>query len=390
MNDVYILGYNRTPICSYLGKLKSLSAIQLGEISVKGLLDKLNLEPKNIDLVYYGNVLSSGLGQNVARQISYNIGINVPSITVNRVCSSGMESIRQGFNSIKIGEADCVLVGGCESMSNSPYINTNIKSGNKMGNFEIKDSMINDGLIDPFSKKHMGEITEDLCEEYNISRNEIDEYAIKSYLKSRNAIENNVFLDEIQNINIIEKKNENIVSEDEEINKIEDTKKLYKLKPVFKKDGVITAGNSSKLSDGASSMILVSKYFLDKYKLNPLAKIISFDICVSEPRYFPISPIASIKNLLEKNNINKNDIDFYEINEAFACVPILASKEIGIDFEKINKYGGAISVGHPLGCSGCRIVGTLLNVLKKNNKTTGCASICNGGGGATSILIEKL
>lgn len=390
MNDVYILGYNRTPIGSYLGNLKSLSAIKLGEIASKGLLDKLNLEPENIDLVYYGNVLSCGLGQNIARQISYNIGINSPSITINRVCSSGMETIRQGFNSIKLGEANCVLVGGCESMSNSPYINDNIKSGYKMGNFEIKDSMINDGLIDSFSKKHMGEIADNVCNKYNISRNEIDEYSKNSYLKSRNANKNNLFSDEIQEITIVEKKKEYLISEDEEINKIEDLNKLYKLKPVFKKDGVITVGNASKLSDGASSMILVSKYFLDKYKLNPIAKIVSFDTCVLEPNYFPISPIESIKRLLKKNNINKNNIDLYEINEAFACVPILVSKELSINFDKINKYGGSISLGHPLGCSGSRIVGTLLNVLKKDNKTMGCASICNGGGGATSIIIEKL
>jgi acetyl-CoA C-acetyltransferase len=381
MNNVFILDYKRTPYCSYLGKLKSYSAVKLGEICSKELLKYNNINNSDIDIVYYGNVLAAGLGQNIARQISYNIGINAPSITVNRVCSSGMEAIRQGYNSIKLGDVNCILVGGCESMSNTPYLNFKIKDGNKMGNIEIIDSMINDGLIDPFSNKHMGLICEELCDEYNITREELDKYTINSYLNSRNALKNNFFKEivSIEDINI-----------DEEIFKVEDLEKIYKLKSVFKKNGKLTAGNSSKLSDGAASLLLVSKEFLDNNNLKPKAVIKSFDISVKDPKYFPLAPLESIIKLLKKNKLKISDIDYFEINEAFSLLPILLHKQYNIEYNKINIYGGAISMGHPLGSSGCRIVGNLLNILNNNNSKLGCATICNGGGGATSVLIENI
>ena len=381
MCEVYILDYKRTPYGSYLGKLKKYNAIELSELCCKELINSNKINPKLIDLVYFGNVLSSGLGQNIARQISYNIGINCPSITVNRVCSSGMEAIRQGYNSIRLGEADCVMVGGCESMSNTPYLNNKIKNGYKMGNINLIDSMLNDGLIDPFTKKHMGEIVEDLCDEYNISKEELDNYSKKSYLKARQGLEKKFFDEEIINI-------EGIL--DEEINKVLDLEKINNLKSVFKKNGINTVGNSSKLSDGSSSMILVNEIFLKRNNLVPKSKILAFDISVDKPEYFPLVPINSINNILKNNNLNKNDIDYFEINEAFSLLPILLHKKLDIEYKKINLYGGAISLGHPLGSSGCRIVGTLSNILLKHNKKLGCASICNGGGGATTILIQKV
>lgn len=378
---VYIVDVLRSPLCSYLGNLSNLSLKNLGTEVIKNLLIKSNIDPKLIDLVYIGNVISSGNGQNIARIISYEAGINAPSITINNVCGSGMESIRNGFNSIRIGDSDCVLVGGIEHMSSTPYLNKYIKQGNKMGNINLIDSMINDGLTDSFSDKHMGDITHDMNIKNNLTLEELNNYALMSYNRAKNNIIN--LSKEMCQINV---KN-NIILHDEEINK-NDINKLTKLKPVF--GNTITAGNASKLSDGACFMILCSDKFIKKHNINPIAIIKDIDISVDLPENFPIVPIQSVEKLCKKLNIDINSIDLFEINEAFATVPLLFSKKLNIDLNKINIYGGAIALGHPLGCSGSRIVCTLLNSLKTENKNIGCASICVGGGGAVSIIIEKL
>lgn len=378
MNKVYILKYKRSPYGSYLGCLSNDSIIDISGNTINSLINECNINKNNIDISYIGNVISAGNGQNIARIITKNNGINCPSITVNNVCGSGMESIYQGYNSILLNNSDCVLVGGVEHMSSTPYLNKNIKKGNKMGNIKLIDSMINDGLTDGFSNNHMGILTHNVNISENITIDELNKYAYESYLRAR------------QNINHIKNEIEpyNSIDIDEEINKIQDLNKLFKLKPVF--GDTITAGNASKLSDGCSFMILCSEKFIKKYNLKPVSEIINIDISSGEPELFPIVPVDSVINLCNKSNININDIDLFEVNEAFATVPLYFSKQLNISLEKINVFGGAIAIGHPLGSSGTRITGTLINALHINNKKLGCATICVGGGQAYSILLSNI
>ena len=388
MKEVYIISYKRTPIGGFLSSLSSLTAEELASRVINNLCQNINKD--DIEKIYIGNVLSSGLGQNVARQIGYKNGINVPSITLNRVCSSGIQSIIEGYKSILIGENNLVLVGGTESMSKSPHILNNLRIGKKFGETNMIDSMIYDGLTDSFSGKHMGELTENIIEKNNISREELDNYAKISYNRTREASINGKFKDEIVNIEIKNKTKINYINEDEEINKIRELDKLDKLKPVFKNNGTITAGNASKLSDGACLLLLASNEYIKNNNIIPIAKILDYDLSVGEPDNFPIIPVKSITNILKKNNLDISNIDYFEINEAFATIPIMVNKKLNISFDKMNIFGGAIAMGHPLGCSGSRIVSTLMTILKEKKSKIGLASICNGGGGATSLLIENL
>lgn len=384
MEKVFIIKYKRTPISNYLSQFSKFKALDLGKEVINNLTD--DFDKKLIEQGYVGNVLSSGTGQNLGRQILFECGINIPCITLNRVCSSGMVALIEAYKTIKLGDKDCIIAGGVESMSNAPYLQNNIRSGKKFGNIELVDSLLNDGLIDSYSKRHMGEITEDLCQEYMITRYEQDNYAKESYRRSREAVKNNLFNNEI--INIMDRKNNTIVNEDEEINKIEDLNKLDKLKPVFKIDGTITPGNASKISDGACFFIIASEKFIKNHSIKPIAEIIDYDMSSGNPSDFPLIPNKSINNLLKKNNLEIEDIDYFEINEAFAIAPIMCHKKLNIPYEKMNVYGGAISMGHPIGCSGARIVATLLTIMNNKNAKRGCASICNGGGGASSLIIE--
>jgi acetyl-CoA C-acetyltransferase len=383
MNNIYIIEAKRTPIGSFLSNLSSLTSIDLLNQCVKDMF--INVNKSDIDEIYIGNVLSAGLGQNIAGNLGNIINKRSIAMTINRVCGSGMMSIINGIKSINQFDANCVLVGGVESMSNSPYLLKNNRLGKKYGNIELIDSILLDGLTDYLTNKHMGELTEELNKKFDISREDQDNYAKMSYNNSRNAIKNNKFQKEICKINI---KN-NIIQDDEEINKINDLTKLNNLNPVFNTNGTITAGNASKLGDGASLLILASEKYIKEHNIIPLAKIIGYNYYSDDPKLFPIAPIQSVKNLCKKYSFNINNIDLFEINEAFAICPIMFHKELDIPYEKINIYGGAISMGHPLGCSGTRIVTTLVNMLINENKKIGCASICNGGGGATSLLIEK-
>lgn len=385
MNDVYILNAKRTPIGSYLGQLSDLNAVELATITVKSIISNLD-DNESIDRIYFGNVLSAGLGQNVARQIAVASDLlDVPSITVNRVCSSGLEAIRQGYNDIKLGNCNCIIAGGVESMSNSPYLNKYIKKGNKFGDVTLLDSMLLDGLIDGTHQKHMGVLAEEIIKKYNISRQSQDYFAELSYLRAR---EYATTMQTTEIVSITKKNTAEIISIDQEIFK-PNLEKLPNLRPVFK--GTITAGNASKLSDGASAVILISGTLYQKYfdlGFKPI-KIVDFDLFSGHSEEFTRAPIHSTNNILKNNNININDIDLIEINEAFSSVPIMFSQYFNLDLNKINQYGGAISLGHPLGCSGNRIVNTLFHQLQKQSKKSlGLASICNGGGGATSILLE--
>jgi acetyl-CoA C-acetyltransferase len=386
MSKVYILDYGRTPIGCFMGNLSKLNAVELTTQLMKNIISKNNINKTDINMLFIGNVISTGLGQNIARHIGYNCGLQCPSITINNVCSSGMETIIQGIRAIKLNDADCVIVGGVESMSNTPFITDKVRTGNKYGNISLNDSMIVDGLTDFLTNKHMGELAEEICEKHNITRNMQDDYAKMSFAKAKKAQTNNLLSEEIIDIYI---NNDSKISNDEQINKF-NLEKISKIPSVFKKNGTITAGNASSLADGSSIIILVSENYIKINNIIPKYEIISYEQTIDEPTDFPIIPVKSINNIIKKNNFEINDIDIYEINEAFSLVPILCNKYLGISYEKMNLYGGAISLGHPLGCSGNRIVGTLCNVLKNENKKLGCASICNGGGGATSILIQKI
>ena len=388
MKKVYILKSKRTPIGGFLSNLSKVTSNELAKMTVENLT--CDFDKSLIEMAYVGNVLSSGLGQNVARQIMYSSGINVPSITVNRVCSSGMQAIIESYKAIKLGLNNCIIAGGVESMSNSPFLQNNIRNGKKFGNVDLVDSMLLDGLTDPFSGKHMGEITEALCEKHDINREEQDNYAINSYTRAREALENGYLTNEIVPVLIKNRRQELKIVDDEEINKVEDLNKIKKLRSVFKKEGTITAGNASKLSDGACFMILASEDFVKENGLKAEAEILNIELTSGLPENFPLVPTESIQNIIAKEGISLEDVDYFEINEAFAIAPIMAHKELNIPYEKINVFGGAISMGHPLGCSGARIVNTLINILNCKNGRVGCASICNGGGGATSLLIKSL
>jgi acetyl-CoA C-acetyltransferase len=385
MNDVFIINYSRTPIGSFCSSMAGLSAADLGD----QVLNEINktFDIKLIEKGYIGQVLSAGCGQNVGREILYKNGCDIPVTTINNVCGSGMQSIIEGTKSIKLGDFDCIIVGGTESMSNVPFLQKNVRKGNKYGNIQLIDGMMCDGLTDSFSQKHMGEIAELLCEKNDITKEDQNEYSKKSYIKAREAYKNEKFKNEIMKITLKSRNASVVIDEDEEVNKNPDLNKIDKLRSAFKKDGTITAGNASKLSDGACFLVLASQKFIEKHEIVPLAKILAYDELSGPPETFPLLPVEGINKVCSKLDITTDDIDCFEINEAFSMIPIMCHKKLNIPYDKINLYGGAISMGHPLGCSGARIVSTLLTILKNENKTLGCASICNGGGGATSIII---
>jgi acetyl-CoA C-acetyltransferase len=386
MNEnIYIINYKRSPIGGFLGSLSSLSML---DISVK-LVETITKDIKkdDIKMAYIGNVLSTGLGQNIARQITYKSGLSCPSISLNRICSSGMQAIIECYKSLLLDETNIALAGGVESMSNSPHY-INIRNGVKFGNINYLDTMLIDGLTDPFDNITMGQQTEKLLERYNITRSELDEYAKVSYQNARYAYHNNNFNNEILPIELNYKKQQIIIKEDEEVNKVKDLDKITKLKPAFIKNGLLTSGNSSKLSDGACMFLLANEKYVKNNEVKPIAMIIAYDLFVGEPINTTICIIPSIKNICKKANISIEDIDLFEINEAFSHIPIIANRELGIPYKKINIYGGAISMGHPLGCSGARIVATLITSLINKNLKLGCATLCNGSGGATSLLVK--
>jgi acetyl-CoA C-acetyltransferase len=394
-NSVYILDYCRTPIGSLMGTLGNFSAVDLGTIATNKLLDLViskcpEFSRDMVERVYFGNVMQSGSGQNVARQISKNAGIEAPSVTINVVCGSGMESLHQGYQAIMLNEADVVLVGGTESMSNVPHLSQQIRKGCKYGNISLVDGILCDGLIDAFSGKHMGELTEDVNSKYGITREMQDDYARMSYTRARGAVSGDKLSSEIVSVEIIEKNIKRVIDNDEEVNKVPDLGKLAQLKPAFSWNGTITPGNASKLNDGACAMIIVSQRLLVQMNLKPIARILGFDMSVGDPTEFSRVPIRSVERLLSRLDMTFNSVDLYEINEAFSSVPVMFHQECGIEYDRINIYGGAVALGHPIGCSGARIVGTLLTALHNEGKRLGCASICNGGGGAISVVVEMI
>ncbi len=391
MEEVYIISAVRTPIGSFGGSLSGFTAVELGSKAIKGALDKAGVSPDQVNEVFMGNVISAGLGQAPARQaaIGAGLGYNVPCTTVNKVCASGMKSVMFGAQSIMLGINDVVVAGGMESMSNVPYYIPKARFGYKYGHGQMLDGLMHDGLWEAYHGFPMGSCADNTAKEMNISREAQDEYAINSYKRAAAAAEAGKFKDEIIPVEIPQRKGDPIVmSEDEEYKNVS-FDKIPALRPVFNKDGTVTAANASTINDGSSALVLVSKKKLDELGVKPLAKIIGFADAAQEPLWFTTAPSEAIPRAIKHAGLTASDVDFYEINEAFAVVALANNQKLGLDAEKVNVNGGAVALGHPLGTSGARIITTLHSVLAQNNGRIGVAGICNGGGGASAIVIEK-
>jgi acetyl-CoA C-acetyltransferase len=389
--EVFIVAAVRTPIGSFGGCLKSVTATTLGAIAIKGALDKINLNPALIDEVIMGSVIQAGLGQAPARQASKGAGLpdKVIATTVNKVCASGMKAIAMATQSILLGDADIVIAGGMESMSNVPFYNTTQRWGNKYGDISMQDGLSKDGLVDVYDQVAMGSFADICAKENNISRADQDAFAISSYQKSQAAIEKGLFETEIVPVVIPQRKGDPIViSKDEEPFNVK-FDKVAQLNPAFGKEGTVTAANASTMNDGAAALILMSGEKLKELGLTPLAKIVNYADAEQDPKWFTTTPALAIPKALAKANLQSSAIDFFEFNEAFSVVGIVNTQLLKLDPNKVNVNGGAVSLGHPLGCSGARIVVTLINVLQQNNGKFGAAAICNGGGGASALIIEK-
>ncbi|MFL9838719.1 acetyl-CoA C-acyltransferase [Flavobacterium sp. ST-75] len=387
---VVIVSAVRTPIGSFMGSLSTVSAAHLGGAAIKGALEKINLDPKHIDEVLMGNVVQAGVGQAPARQASRFAGLpdNVIATTVNKVCASGMKAVMQGAQSIMCGDADVIVAGGMENMSLIPHY-VHMRNGQKFGPATMIDGLQKDGLTDAYDNNAMG-VCADLCAtEYKITREEQDAFAIESYNRSAAAWDAGKFDNEVVPVAVPQRRGEPVmVTKDEEYTNVR-LDKIPSLNPVFTKEGTVTAANASTINDGAAALILMSEEKANELGLKPLAYIKSYADAEQEPKWFTTSPAKALPKALDKAGITKDDVDFFEFNEAFSVVGIANSKILGLDAAKVNVNGGAVSLGHPLGCSGARIIVTLINVLEQNNAKTGAAAICNGGGGASAIVIER-
>jgi acetyl-CoA C-acetyltransferase len=388
--SVYVIGMARTPIGSLGGVLSSLTAPHLGAIAMKEALNRAGVKPEQVQEVFMGNVVSAGIGQAPAQQASIFAGIptNVPCTTVNKVCASGMKSIMLGAQTILNGDNDIVVAGGMESMSNIPYYLDKARSGYRLGNGNIVDGILKDGLWDPYKDYHMGNAGELCSTTYKITREDQDGFAKESYTRAANAWKNCYFSKEVVPVEIAGK-TPVTVSEDEEFKKA-NFEKMPSLKPAFTKDGTITAANTSKINDGAAAVVLMSEEKMKEFGLKPLMRIVSFADASQAPEWFTTTPIKAMNKALDKAGLKVSDIDFAEVNEAFSCVAIINAKEMGIPMDKLNVWGGAVALGHPIGCSGARITVTLSNILQTNKAKYGMAGICNGGGGASAIIIENM
>ena len=388
--EVVIVSAARTPIGSFLGSLSSIPATKLGSIAIKGALDKINLKPEMVQEVLMGNVVQAGNGQAPARQASLGAGIpdSVPCTTVNKVCASGMKTVMQAAQSIMLGDNDIVVAGGMENMSLIPHY-VHMRNGKKFGPATLEDGMQKDGLVDAYDHNAMG-VCADLCaSEHNFSREDQDDFARKSYERSAQAWKNGKFDNEVVPVEVPQRKGDPvIVKEDEEFKNVR-MDKISSLRPAFSKDGTVTAANASTINDGAGAVVLMSREKADELGLKPLATIKSFADAATEPKWFTTAPSKALPKAIEKAGISLDDVDFFEFNEAFAVVGLANMKILGLSDKNTNVNGGAVSLGHPLGCSGVRILITLLNVLEQNNGKIGAAAICNGGGGASAMVIER-
>ncbi|MFL2574431.1 MAG: acetyl-CoA C-acyltransferase [Flavobacteriales bacterium] len=392
MREVVIVSAVRTAMGSFGGVFSNIPAIKLGAYAIKGAIEKCGINKDLIDEVFMGNVLQANLGQAPARQAAIEAGLSnkIPCTTVNKVCSSGMKAIMLGAQSIKCGDNDIVVVGGMENMSSVPHYLLNSRTGQKLGDIKALDGLVKDGLTDVYNKKHMGLCAETCAKEMSFSRKEQDDFAITSYERSAKAWKDNKFSNEVIDVEVPQRRGDSlIINEDEEYKKVK-IDKIPNLRPVFDKSGTITAANASTLNDGASALIIMSLEKANELKIKPLAKIISYADFAHDPEWFTTAPSDAITKALEKAKIDKSEVDFFELNEAFSVVGLANLKLLDINNDIVNVNGGAVSLGHPLGSSGSRIVVTLINVLEQNKAETGVAGICNGGGGASAIVIKKM
>jgi acetyl-CoA C-acetyltransferase len=391
MKEVVIVSAARTPIGSFLGGLSTVPAPKLGSIAIKGALDKINLNPEFVDEVLMGNVVQAGTGQAPARQAAIFAGIpnTTPCTTINKVCASGMKAVMQGAQSIALGDTDVVVAGGMENMSLIPHY-YHARTGTKFGSATLIDGMQKDGLVDVYDQNAMGVCADACAEEYKFSREEQDTSAIQSYERSAKAWSEGKFDNEVVPVEVPQRRGEPIiVSEDEEFKNVK-IEKIPSLRPAFSKEGTVTAANASTINDGAGAVVLMSADKAKELGIKPIAKIKSYADAAQEPKWFTTSPAKALPKALNKADISLDEIDFFEFNEAFAVVGLANMKLLGLTDKNVNVNGGAVSLGHPLGCSGVRIIITLLNVLEQNNAKLGAASICNGGGGASAMIIERL
>jgi len=391
MKEVVIVSAVRTPMGSFMGSLSSISAPKLGSIAIKGAIEKSGIKSNDIQEVFMGNVLQANLGQAPARQAAIFAGLptDIPCTTINKVCSSGMKSIMLAAQTIKSGDNDIVVAGGMENMSSVPHYFDKARVGQKLGDMRLVDGMVKDGLTDVYNNVHMGNCAEICAKEMNISRVEQDNYAIESYNRSTKSWTEGNFNNEIVSVNVPQRRGDDlIISEDEEYKNVK-LDKIPKLRAVFEKDGTITAANASTLNDGASALVLMSADKANELGITPIARIVSYADASQEPEWFTTAPAKAVPLAISKAGLNISDVDYFELNEAFSVVGIANMKILGLDPSKVNINGGAVSLGHPLGSSGSRIVVTLINVLKQKKSKIGVAGICNGGGGASAIVIEK-
>ncbi len=392
IKEVYIVSAVRTPIGSFGGKLSGMSAIELGSTAIKGALSKSGVNAEAVQEVFMGNVISANLGQAPARQaaIGAGIGYQVPCTTINKVCASGMKAVMFAAQSIMLGINDVVVAGGMESMSNVPFYVPKARFGYKYGNAELVDGLVKDGLFEVYYKFPMGNCADNTAKEMNISREDQDAYAIQSYKRSAEAWEKGMFKDEIVPVEMMGRKGETILMEEDEEYKNVFFDKIPSLRPVFDKNGTVTAANASTMNDGASALVLVSKEKAEELGLKPLAKIRGFADAATDPLWFTTAPALAIPKALKHAGVSSDEVSFYEINEAFSAVALANQRQLNLDNDKLNVFGGAVSLGHPLGASGARIITTLNSVLHKKSGDIGVAGICNGGGGASALVIEKM
>lgn len=392
MREVYILGACRTAIGSFGGSLKDVPAVKLGETAIKEALKRSNITSDMVDEVILGNVLQAGLGQNPARQAAIGAGISIekPAMTINKVCGSGLKAVNLAAQLIMLGDDECVVAGGMENMSLAPYVLRNYRWGGKMGNGEIVDEMVFDGLTDIFNGYHMGITAENVAEQYGITRQEQDEFAYGSQIKAAKARETGRFMDEIVPVAIPQKKGEPVVFDKDEFIRPETTvEKLGKLKPAFKKDGTVTAGNASGINDSAAVVIVASRSFIEKHGLKPMAKLIAYGSKGVDPKVMGLGPIPSVKMALDRAGLKVEDLGLIEANEAFAAQAIAVARELNFNLEKVNVNGGAIALGHPIGASGTRILISLIHEMSKRNEKYGLATLCIGGGMGEATIVER-
>jgi acetyl-CoA C-acetyltransferase len=392
MREVVIVSAARTPIGNFGGCFKDVPAVKLGAVAADAALKRANINPELVDEVIFGNVLQAGIGQNLARQVSIAVGIptEVPSMTINKVCGSGLKTIQLAAQAIALGEADVILAGGAENMSMAPYILPKGRWGFRMGDASVIDTMVADGLTDIFNNYHMGITAENIAEQWNITRENQDEFSVKSQNRAERAIKEGKFKDEIVPVVLPQKKGEPIVIDTDEFPRFGATiESLSKLKPAFKKDGTVTAASSSGINDGAAAVLLMSKEKADELGLKPLASIVSYASAGVDPTIMGYGPVPATKKALEKANMTVEDLDLIEANEAFAAQSIAVVRDLGLDPEKTNVNGGAIALGHPIGCSGTRILVTLIHEMIKRDAKTGLATLCIGGGQGTALIIKR-